>query len=79
MNSHIANYWKSYGLLQARHKAELTGMMYAYTEVYLTPEEGKNFKARAKELMERQRREVDDFYEETDAAINEAEKEGQHA
>ena len=57
------DYRKKRGNLLAKHKSELTGMLYAYARVALPPEEEKDFKQRVEELMERHKREMDALYD----------------
>lgn len=58
---------KKRGDLLTKHKAELTGMLYAYAKADLTIEEQQDFKQRVEELIERQKGEMDAFY--VDAAF----------
>ena len=57
------DYRKKRGDLLAKHKAELTGMLYAYARVALPPEEEKDFKQRVEELINRHKREMDALYD----------------
>lgn len=66
---------KKRGDLLAKHKAELTGMLYAYARVALPPEEEKDFKQRVEELINRHKREIDAFYDEANAELEAVEGE----
>ena len=62
------DFWKSNSLLMEEQTPHTQERRTPNPQFIKTPEEGKNFKARAKELMERQKRERDTFYAELSAA-----------